>query len=149
MRNLRETFLRLMILAQHLETGEMKESYEKLHFFYSDDRKFLLIGRGGKYHMVIPQVVFELPYLFSHFKRTASGQVYYDLAPEVQVNYAVMEFFGLELKEYLHLFCVDRASCDLYGGKPLTLDYTVNDIANNIFIFLEKVLEAERKRNQE
>lgn len=143
MRNLRETFIRMMILAEHLDRGVLYESYEKLHFFYSDDRQILLIGRGGRYHMVIPQIVFELPHLFSEFKRTATGEVYYKPAPNLQVNYAVMEFLGLTIKEYLHLVCVDRFQ-EEFGGERITLDYTTKQLAQNIYIFLEHTLENEK-----
>jgi hypothetical protein len=68
------------------------------------------------------------------------------VAPNIHINYAVMEFFGLELKEYLHLFCIDRPSCDLYGGIPMTLDYTAKDVANNIYIFLERVIEKKKQK---
>lgn len=143
MRNLRDTFMRLFILAQHLETGNMRESYEKLHFFYSDDKQILLIGRGGRYHMVIPQIVFELPYLFSEFKRTATGEVYYIPAPEIGINYAVMEYFGLTINEYLHLACIDRFH-EEFGGERITLDYTTKQIAQNMYVFLERTIESHK-----
>lgn len=144
MRNLKDTFIPLLVLAQHLESGDLKETYERLHFFYSDDRKLLLIGKGEKYHMVVPQVVFELPHLFSEFQRTASGDVYYVVAPDVQINYAVLEFFGLTIKEYLHLFCIDKQNCAEFGGSPITLDYTTKQLAENILEFLDRVLEKEK-----
>lgn len=149
MRNLKNNFIPLMVLAQHLECGDLKENYEKLHFYYSDDRKFLLIGKGERYHMVVPQVIFELPHLFGAFKRTASGDVYYAVAPDVQINYAVLEFFGLTIKEYLHLFCIDRQNCEEFGGSSITLDYTTKQLAENIIEFLDRVLEMEKNKSSQ
>mgnify|MGYP000253431721 CR=1 FL=1 len=148
MRNLRDTFMRLLILADHLKAGKLFENYEKLHYFYSDDKKILLLGKGGLYHCIVPQAYYELPYLYSEFGRTAAGEVYYKESSGVHVNYAIMEFYGLNLQEYLHLFAVRRQNCERYGGSLVTVDYSVQQIATNIQEFLERVLEEEKLKKK-
>lgn len=132
MRNIDQSFLRLLALAEHFEKDELHEQYYGLHFFYSDDKKRLLIGMNGKYHCIFPQAVCELVYLFSDFKKQSDGGIIYTPAPSAGMYFGMMEYFGLELNEFLHLFSVDGQNTDLYGGKKLGIDYTSEDLAKNI-----------------
>jgi hypothetical protein len=141
MRNFEVSFMRLMMLAEHMEGGRFNEEYEGLHFFYSDDKKTLLIGRDGKYHCLFPQVTCEMSYLFQEFKKSENGNVLYMPAPEVSIYFGMMEFFGLELQEFLHLFAVGGQQPAKYHGKLLSIEYEAKDIAANIFEYLEVILE--------
>lgn len=141
MRDTENTFLRMMVLAEHFEHGRIYEEYYGLHFFYSDDKKTLLIGRAGKYHCVFPQVICELPHLFPEFKKAEDGNITYVPAPDLNSHYSVLEFFGLEVKEFIHLFTVGGQKPEVYGGKELSIEYDLAELSKNIFEFLEQVLD--------
>ncbi len=52
-------------------------------------------------------------------------------------NYAVVEFFQLDIFEALHCFSFEKQNIERYGGQKLTVNSTPKDVANNIFSFLE------------
>jgi|GEM_PF-2991956 hypothetical protein len=52
-------------------------------------------------------------------------------------NYAVVEFFQLDIEEALHCFSFEKQNIERYGGQKLTVNSTPKDVANNIFSFLE------------
>ena len=139
------TGIRLIELAEHLLSGKLYEEYTSLHFLYSDDKKRLLIGKNDKYHLIIPQTIFELSGLFPEFKMLSNNVMIYEPLPDFGIYYGMMEFFGLKVEEFLHLFAIDCQQTIKYGGKELTIDYTHQEIANNIFEFLEIIMKQRRK----
>ncbi|HEX8517892.1 MAG TPA: hypothetical protein VF868_16970 [Bacteroidia bacterium] len=147
MRDTDNTFMRMMILAAHLENGQFYEEYYSLHFFYSDDKKTLLIGRAGKYHCVFPQVICELPHLFLEFRKGGDGRIIYKPSPKLNSHYGMLEFFGLELDEFLHLFTVGGQKPEKYGGQLLTIDYTIDQLKSNLFEFMQIILNDRQEKN--
>jgi len=137
--------MRLLILAEHLSDKNINPEFNGIHFFYSDDASRLLIGREGKYHCLFPQLVSEIPKVFSEFERTTDGRIVYRYERAEVVYYTLMKFFGLELHEFLYLFTASRQNIKI-KNKVMIVDYKTEVIAANMYKFLKQELKK-RKQN--
>ena len=65
MRDIDKHFLKLLMLADHLNSDQIKNDYHNLHYLYVGKNRNVLIGTQQKYYFIFPQMVRELPYVFS------------------------------------------------------------------------------------
>ncbi len=64
MRNIERNYLKLLILAEHLASGNLINDYHNLHYLYIPKFNKHLIGKSKLYYFVFPQIICELPGLF-------------------------------------------------------------------------------------
>ena len=61
--------------------------------------------------------------------------------PGMSSTYALIEFFGLEFQELLHLFSPCHQNIEKYGGKIITMESNAEDILVNVYAFLKITLD--------
>ncbi len=54
-------------------------------------------------------------------------------------NYAIVQFFGLDVDQLVHLFTLGKQIQASFGGLQLTKLSKPRDVAENIFQFIEKM----------
>lgn len=59
--------------------------------------------------------------------------------PALVNNYALLEYFGLQLAPMLHCFSIGHQNTIKYGGFPLTNKSQPKDISENILGYLESI----------
>lgn len=64
MRNKTENIPRLLILAEHLKSKELNDSFKECRMIYSKDNINVMLGVNGGCYMLFPFVVEALPLLF-------------------------------------------------------------------------------------
>ena len=137
MRNKTENIHRLLILAEWLKSKELNDSFKECQFVYSKSNINLMIGLNGNCYLLFPFVVEVLPVLFTEWKLNERGQITYLIDPSITNNYAILEFFGLEIWPMLHCFSIGNQQIDKYGGRSLDRLSKPHDVAENIFRYLE------------
>ena len=137
MRNKTENIPRLLVLAEHLKSKELNDAYKECRLAYSKNNVNLMIGVNGDCYSLFPFVIQELPVLFSEWRLNERGQITYLVDPSLVNNYAILEFFGLEIWPLLHCFSIGNQVTEKYGGSVLTRLSKPKDIAENIFRYLE------------
>ncbi len=139
MRNKIENIPRLLLLAEHLKTKALNKAYVQMELAYSSDDVYLIIGADGKCYNFFPFVLIELPKLFDEWQWNGRGQITYLPDPSIVNNYAVLEFFGLELFPMLHCFSIGQQNTSKYGGFILSRWTQPKDVAENIFRYIESM----------
>ena len=147
MRNIETTWMRLLKFSEHLSSDKIYQENYGVHCFYSDDESRWLIGREDTYHFIFPQIITEPPKVFLEFEKTKQGSLIYKPEPTLAICYAMLEFFGLELYEFLYLFTIDRRNFKKLHNAIYTKEFRIEVIAVNIYRFLQAVLDN-NKRNR-
>ncbi len=143
MRNIEHSFMRLMVLCNHLQDFD-KGHYTPMMYIFSDDQKHVILGNGnGKFYVIYPFVVYEMSKLFTEFYEDKRNYVRRADVPKMDINYSMMEFFGISTDVFLHLFSVGTQCIEKFGGSDLTPSSTPEDVAHNIECYLQYVIECE------
>ncbi|MGB3948541.1 MAG: hypothetical protein WBM13_11195 [Bacteroidia bacterium] len=137
MRNVLSCIPRLLLLAEHLKNEELNEGYKSPELAYSHNTINIFIGMNGKCYPLFPFLIEELPNVFDEWYRSEQGYVHYLGAPEIVNNYALLEFFGLNIWPMLHCFSIGNQNTVKYGGFPLNRGSHPKDVAENILRYLE------------
>lgn len=137
MRNKLENIPRLLLLAEHLRSNKLNEMYSSNQLAYSKNNINLMIGLNGQIYNLFPFVVQELSVLFTEWKLAERGQIIYLPDPSLANNYAILEFFAMEISELLHCFSISNQNQKLYGGNLLDRTSKPKDVAENIFQYIE------------
>ena len=141
MRDINKNFLKLLILADHLAKDHLINDYHNLHYLYIPKFNKHLIGKSNLFYFIFPQMVCELPSLFGEWEKCDGENVHYKPNRYSNFYYAMAEFFGLSIEEYIHLFSPDSQNVDKFGGKMLSKDSSPKEMSGNIMCFLDYVLE--------
>ncbi|MCE9538976.1 MAG: hypothetical protein K8R85_07150 [Bacteroidetes bacterium] len=113
---------------------------------YPTDYVTLVMGVNGKMHSIFPFVLEELPLLFVEWHDSPeTGSICFLPSPGMMNEYAMVEFFGMEVTELLHCFSVNHQRTSSFGGAVLTINSKPADVAKNIFCFLESLSEVDNK----
>jgi hypothetical protein len=139
MRDIETNFKRLLKLACHLRNNNLSMKYEHVQVlsFY---RGMYVIRYRKDYYKIFPFILNELDAIFEDWNFNFEGQL---LCMEHSLStsmYILLEYFGLEMKEFLHCMCIERGNVKKYGGKELTPTSTPVHVSENIYCLLESVL---------
>jgi hypothetical protein len=138
------TIHRLLELAKHLQNKEFNKEYAEMRIEYPTDYVTLIMGVNGKMHSIFPFVVEVLPFLFEEwYDSPETGSICFLPSPGMMNEYAMVEFFGMEVNELLHCFSVNHQRASVFGGATLTINSKPADVAKNIFCFLESLNESD------
>ena len=98
--------------------------------------------------MYSPWVFDELVSVFEewYFSEFTGGALFEGCDTENNTATAVIEYFGLSLEEFCHLFDIENGGlqqCELYGGTKLTLESQGSEIARNIVELVQRKRQSE------
>ncbi len=141
MRNIDNNFLRLFLLATHLQSREVADRYpinRYLHFVHFEVYLFNE-GNGGQFNFIFPFVIREMPVLFSEWS-IVNGRVVYVPEPTLPDSTALCEFLGLGILELYELFIPKR----LTGSEKATQGPQARpgEIGEKVLEFLESALNS-------
>ena len=85
--------------------------------------------------------------MFPEWEKGSNWTVVYKPKPEFEENRGLMHFLGLTEMEMNHLFVPTQQSPSIFGGEDLGVDATPQEVAKNIYAFMEYVLEKKTKCN--
>jgi hypothetical protein len=146
MRNIENNFMRLFLLAAHLQSEEIQTKYPRnkfLHFVHNDIILFCE-DDGVHFNFLFPFLFKELPKLFNEWA-VVNDKVVYSPAPELSDCCALCEFLGTESEEFHDLFIPKHGVRELLRLSPNATPFQVGD---RIFDFLEHILAQKVKTNQ-
>ena len=108
---------RMQRLANHLVSGRLVNDYSQATVLMCMNN--LYFNQGRRY-TIPPWFIEELDYLFSeHFERNPMGYVIPLYSPKISVEFSLPWFFGVNTKEYEHLFLPNKQRPDMYHSETL------------------------------
>jgi hypothetical protein len=139
MRNIKENFLKLLMLSAHLQAKSVNIKYPQNRFVHFVHNDIILFEEGDGIHhnMIYPFVIKELPNLFSEWTMV-NDRVVYKPAPKLSDAFALCEFLGLEIEELFSICLPTRDS--KYKVQELNGHARPADVGDRMFQFLESVL---------
>lgn len=141
MKNIRETFMRLLIIYEHYSSGKLCGDYAWYSNYWRNSEPVIIVSKGREYYGTFPFVIGEMSYLFREWDTAEGGIVIYKPRPKLFEDEAMRHFLGLGREEYHHLFVPTFQDVHRFRGEELSLDATPAMVAKNIEAFLELTLE--------
>lgn len=147
MRNKKQNIPRLLLLATYLKDEEFNRAHMRVELAYSKEKVHLMFGMDGKCYNFFPFVIKALPALFKEWQLNERGQITYLPDPKIVNNYAVLEYFGLEMWPMLHLFTIGYQNTAKYGGFILSKNTQPKNVAENIYRYIESLPHSTADKN--
>lgn len=120
-------FDHLQKIAQHLQTGKLGHKEFDFRTYNSAETK--TCGTAGC-------AIGECPIVFSEWHFSETGEPCLKKDPNQKPYTSGREFFGLNVKQFDHLFCPFMQKPE-FGGIELNADATKEQVAGNILAFCE------------
>lgn len=131
---------RLLKLAKHIESIKNHPEHGLLETVKLVD--LISKKKMTQYEVRFQQWIFEeLPIIFDdwYFNDTKGCPIWEGANESGDTVSSVVDFFGLTLPEFIHLFDIDGfQQTELLGGKPLSVESNGYDVANNIYELIER-----------
>jgi hypothetical protein len=87
---------------------------------------------------VVTAIISDLPIIFPGYFDYDMKNYLVCFDGEQPLFGSIGEFFGLNIMETLHIFCVGTQSVERFGGRRITKYSMPKDVAHNIFAMIEK-----------
>ena len=147
MRNIDNNFMKLFMLAAHLQSPEIQQKYPRNKFLYFVHNGIVLFNEddGVHFNFLYPFLIKEMPVLFTEWN-VIKGKIAYQPAPDLPDTTAFCEFMGLESEEFIDVFI----PCQTSEKEPKSLcpEAKPAELAERIFAFLEFALAQRTGANK-
>ncbi len=122
---------RLKRLADHLVNGKLgSDVWNFAHRHKLIDGKIHGCAQG------------ELPYVFPQWHFSKKGEIVLQGTNDAYITVGLREFFGFPDDRHItHLFCPNGQEVDIWGGRVLDHKASREDVANNIYEYIQAVAE--------
>lgn len=141
MKNFDETFFKLMTIYEHFSSLEIGDKYLA-------HKTWIVPGEKPIDYNMFPFVFVEVSSLFEDWIKIADDLIFYGPNTLLLENASIRHFLGLSEREFCHLFIPNFQCVARYGGELLELHATPEQVANNISVFLQMVIEKQKKNKR-